>query len=101
VGGPSDRTAIADAALRSRKRNPGARPGEARELAELPASRSAPRGDEAVEFGYGSSEDTPWRSEVADVRMVAWSEAAEAWCAIGTLRSEGARPGAASYWQGR
>jgi len=33
--------------------------------------------------------------------MVAGSEAAEAWCAIGTLRSEGERPGAASYWPGR
>ena len=74
---------------------------EARELAELPAGRTAPDGDEAVEFGYSSSEETPWRFEVVDVHMVAGSEAAEAWCAIGTLRSEGARPGAASYWQGR
>jgi hypothetical protein len=63
------------------------------------AQAAAPHGDEAVEFRYG--EDTLWRFEVIDVRLVAGSEGDEAWCAIGTLRSEGARPGAASYWQGR
>jgi hypothetical protein len=64
-------TGSVDAAIAALAAGARRQAGEARELAELPAARSAPQGEEAVEFGYGSSEETPWRFEVTDVRMLA------------------------------
>ena len=80
----------------------GRTPGEA--LNELAAKAHAQA--EELAAGYRGNEhrdrpDAEWRFEVADARIVAGSpdSGRESWVAYGTLRSVGAHPWAASYWQ--
>jgi hypothetical protein len=93
-----------DAALAALADEAGRQAEEAATAAETEAERGphkiAPVPPRGVPVS-GEADDTTWRFEVVDVRLVAGREAAEAWCAIGTLRSDSERPGPASYWQNR
>ncbi len=80
----------------------GRTPGEA--LTGL-ADRAHAQAEELA-AGYRGNEhrdrpDAEWRFEVAGVRIVAGppDSGRESWVAYGTLRSVGAHPWAASYWQ--
>ena len=73
-------------------------------LTGLAASARGQAGELAAKYSGSEHADRPdaeWRFEVADVRIVAGppDSGQESWVAYGTLRSIGASPGAASYWQ--
>jgi hypothetical protein len=80
----------------------GLTPGEA--VTGLAARAHAQAEESAAEYRGKEHRDRPdaeWRLEVADVRVVAGPPdgGRESWVAYGTLRSVGAHPRAASYWQ--
>ena len=73
-------------------------------LAGLSAQAHAQAEELAAEYRgneHRNRPDAEWRFEVADVRIVAGPPdgGRESWVAYGTLRSVGAHPWAASYWQ--
>ena len=73
-------------------------------LTGLTAKAHAQAEELAAEYRGDEHKDRPdaeWRFEVVDVRIVAGlpDSGPESWVAYGTLRSVGAHPWAASYWQ--